>query len=229
LKEVGLKQKKSQVNRTFSLFTLMLILVLLGLGTWQLQRKVEKEALLETLAQSQKNTALNVDDIKTPTLFQPLYATGQFVPDTTIFLQSKIHQGKNGVYVFDVFQTQGGRYLLIQRGWAIKEILNPPQGNLRIEGITRVPSSPNYFQPANSPPAYFWIDLKALSQDLNVPLLPYYLVANTSHDPRILPTLPFPLPPNNHLEYALTWYNLAFALGIMLLWNRKYYLKKEKL
>ena len=109
----------------------MLILVLLGLGTWQLQRKAAKEALLETLAQSQKNSPLNVDDIKTPILFQPLYATGQFVPDKTIFLQSKVHQGKNGLYVLDVFQTQEGQYLLIQRGWAAKKNFNLPLGNIK--------------------------------------------------------------------------------------------------
>jgi surfeit locus 1 family protein len=229
LKEVELKQKKSQVSRSFSLFTFILILVFLGLGTWQLQRKTEKEALLDFLVQSQKNPALNVDDIKTPTLFQPLYTTGHFVPNQTIFLQSKVHQGKNGVYVLNVFRTQKGHYLLIQRGWAIKEILNTPQGNIRIEGIARVPSSPTYFQPVNSSPTYFWIDLKALSEDLNLPLLPYYLVAKASEDPQILPTPPIPLPPNNHFGYAFTWYSLAFALGLMLLWSRVYYLKKEKL
>ncbi len=213
---------------SFSLFTFILILVFLSLGTWQLKRKAGKKALLETLAQSQKNAALNVDDIKTPTLFQPLYATGQFVPGKRIFLQSKVHQGKSGVYVLDVFQTQKGHYLLIQQGWANKEILNTPRGNRRIEGIARMPSSPTYFQPVNSPPTYFWIDLKDLSQDLNIPLLPYYLVAKSSEDPQILPTPPFPLPSNNHLEYAITWYGLAFALGVMLLWSRRYYLKKEK-
>jgi surfeit locus 1 family protein len=217
-----------RVSRSFSLFTFFLILVFLSLGTWQLQRKAKKEALLETLAQNQKNPAQDADHIKIPTLFQPLYAAGQFVPSKKIFLQSKVHHGKSGVYVLDVFQTQKGHYLLIQRGWANKEILNTPHGNRRIEGIARVPSSPTYFQPVNSPPTYFWIDLKALSQDLHIPLLPYYLVAKSSEDPQILPTPPFPLPPNNHLEYAITWYGLAFALGVMLLWSRKYYLKKEK-
>ncbi len=229
LKRKYLNQKKSQVNRSLSLFTLFLILILLGLGTWQLQRKAEKEALLETLAQSQKSPAQNVDDIKIPTVFQPLYATGQFVPGKTIFLQAKVHHGKSGVYVLDVFQTQKGRYLLIQRGWAIKEILNAPAGIIRIEGIARTPSTPTYFQPANVHPTYFWIDLKDLSQNLNFSLLPYYLVAKTSNDPQIYPTPPFPLPPNHHFEYAITWYSLAFILGIMLLWSRKKFFKKEKL
>ena len=228
IKKTLTELKENQVSRSFSVFSLFLILVFLGLGTWQLQRKTEKESLLQTLAQSQKTPTRDLDDITTPTLFQPLSAMGQFVPGKTIFLQSKVHQGKSGVYVLDVFQTLKGHYILIQRGWSQAEITSHPPGRLHIEGIARVPSSPTYFQPVNSPPTYFWIDLKALSQDLNVPLLPYYLVAKTSGDHEIHPTPPFPVPPNNHLEYAITWYTLAIALGIMLLWNRKKYLKKEK-
>jgi len=200
----------------------------MGLGTWQLQRKAGKEALLGALTQSQKSAARDLDrGSPSPSLFEPLYAIGHFVPEKTLFLQSKTHHGKNGVYVLDVFQTQKGQFILIQRGWAQREIASTPLGNMKIEGIARVPSAPNYFQPANKSPIYFWIDLKTLSQDFNLPLLPYYLVAKDSSDPRIYPTNPIPIPRNNHLQYAITWYSLAFFLLGMLFWGKKYYWKKE--
>lgn len=201
----------------------------MGLGTWQLHRKTEKETLLETLTQSPKKKAHDVDLVKTPSLFEPLYAEGRFIPGKTIFLQSKTHHGKSGVYILDVFQTRKGKFLLIQRGWSPRELTAPLEGNLKIEGITRTPSPPGYFQPANKSSTYFWLDLKALSQDLAIPLLPYYLVAKASGDPRIYPTPPIPMPSNNHLQYAITWYSLAFALLGMLLWGRKQYLRKEQL
>lgn len=213
--------------RSFSLFTLILILVLLSLGTWQLRRKVEKETLLETLEHNKQKPAKNVDSITAPEPFIPLYAEGHFLPGKTIFLQSKVHQGKNGIYVLDVFKTQKGKFLLIQRGWSQTDSLSSPPEDVKVEGIARTPSPPTYFQPANTPPTYFWIDLKALSQEFEVPLLPYYIVAKNSQDPRILPTPPFPMPPNKHLQYAITWYGLAFALGVMLLWSRKYYRTQE--
>ena len=209
------------MKTSLSIFTSILILIFLALGTWQVIRKVEKEALLSTLADSKMTLARNINDVPMPESFQPLYAIGRFVPGKTIFLQSKTYQGKNGVYVLDVFKTQKGKYVLVQRGWASTEIRDVPVGVLNLEGVARIPSSPTAFQPENSPSAYFWIDLQALSKDLELPLMPFYLVAKTSFDPRILPTDPIPLPRNNHLGYAITWYLLAFLLLIMLFWNRK--------
>lgn len=199
----------------------------MGLGTWQLQRKAEKETLLNTLAENQYKIPQDVDSLQTLEPFTPLYAQGRFVPDKTIFLQAKTYKSKSGVYVLDLFQTVKGNYFLIQRGWAQKEISPLPLGKIKIEGIGRYPSKPNFFQPPNQPPTYFWIDLKGLSQTLKIPLLPYYLVAKDSLDPHILPTEPFPIPSNNHLEYALTWYFLAFLIGSMLLWKNIFYRKED--
>ncbi|MBX9620927.1 MAG: SURF1 family protein [Alphaproteobacteria bacterium] len=216
-----MKRKKS-----FLVFGLLSIFIFLGLGTWQVYRKVEKEALLKSLERTQKATPENLDSLKSITALQPIFAEGHFLAEKTIFLKAKTHQGKSGVYVLNVFQTQGGKYLLVQRGWASYEITALPQGNLKVEGVLKTPVLPNYFQPSNEPPSYFWIDLPLISQTLNVPLLPYYLVATSSFDAEIFPVKPFPSLTNNHLQYALTWYFLAFALGIMLLWHKYFYLKR---
>lgn len=215
-------------SKSFLFFTLFLILALISLGTWQLHRKQEKEALIQALQRSQNTFPQNLDEIKTPTLFQPLYAQGHFLSGKMIFLQAKTHQGKSGVYVLNVFQTEKGQYVLIQRGWSADTNINVPIETLKIEGIARLPSPPTYFQPANKPSQYFWIDLKSLSTQFNLPLLPYYLVAKESFDPQIFPTDPIPFPTNNHLQYAITWYLLAFFVIIMFLWAKIYSLKKEK-
>lgn len=222
-------QQLKQSKRIISfLFVFFLFFVLISLGTWQLQRNTEKKAILETFSQSQNKPRENLDDIQTPELFQPLFAEGHFVSGKTIFLQSKTYQGKSGVYILDVFETHKGSYLLVQRGWSATQSTRVPSGSLKIEGTARIPSPPSLFQPNNMSPTYFWIDLKALSHDLNLQLLPYYLVLNQSLDPTILPTDPIPLPRNNHIEYAITWYTLALVLIIMLLWNRKQRKEEEK-
>lgn len=199
----------------------------MSLGTWQLHRKVEKEDLLKIITLNQQKPAQNVDTLKTPESYRLLAAEGHFLPEKTIYLQSKVHKGKNGVYVLDVFQTLKGQFLLIQRGWAEREIRSHPTETLKIEGIARFPSPPTYFQPSNTPPTYFWIDLKALSQDFSIPLLPYYMVARFSFDSQIERVDSIPFPRNNHLQYAITWYSLAFVIGFMLLLKR-YFMEKRK-
>lgn len=213
-------------KKSFFAFGLLSIFIFLGLGTWQVYRKAEKEALLKNLERTQKATSENLDSLKSLTALQPIFAQGHFLAEKTIFLKAKTHQGKSGVYVLSVFQTQGGKHLLVQRGWAPYEITALPQGDLKVEGVLRAPAPPNYFQPLNNPPTYFWIDMPLLSETLNVPLLPYYLVATSSDDAEIFPLKAFPSLTNNHLQYALTWYFLAFALGIMLLWHKYFYLKR---
>ena len=212
----------------FLCFISFFIVLCLALGTWQLVRKGEKEVLLESLRVAQKASPENVDSLKSPKPFQPLFAEGHFIPGKTVFLQAKTFEGRGGVYVLSVFETLKGQFLLVQRGWAAQEIVSHPEGNLRFEGVLRKPSAPNYFQPLNNPPTYFWIDLDLLSRKLNVPLLPYYVIATSSFDANIYPVKPLPSLPNNHLEYATTWYLLAFALGFMLWWHKYFYLKRLK-
>lgn len=215
------------MSRSLSLFTIFIFLILIGLGTWQLFRKAEKENLLNELAQIEKQVPQNVDELKPFDMFMPAFAVGHFIPGKTIFLQSKSHQGKNGLYVLDFFETNKGQVLLVQRGWSASKVFSNPKGNLKIEGVARYPSKPNYFQPENQPPTYFWIDIKELSRERGQPLLPYYLVLKDSLDPQILPTNPIPTPRNKHLEYASTWYFLAFLIGIMFLWTNKIFRKKD--
>jgi len=215
-------------SRSFAIFCLVLSLCLLSLGTWQIYRKEEKETLLKALEKAYTTLPQDADEVETPSLFQPLFIKGHFLANKTIFLSAKTHKGKSGVYVLDIFQTQKGQFLLIQRGWSQTTTPSLPLNTLTIEGIARVPSPPTYFQPKNTPPTYFWIDLKALSHELNLPLLPYYIVSKTSYDPHILPTDPIPFPSNNHLQYAITWYILAFSILFVFFYSRKHFLKKEK-
>ncbi len=226
----------------FRAFMLLSILSLAGLGTWQIHRKGEKEGLIAALQQNTLKAPQNVDEVGAPSLFQPLFAKGDFLPGKTMFLQAKVHKGKSGVFVLDVFRTREGKHLLVQRGWSPSGVRNQKTGvrtsfltpdsclltpDSRIEGIARLPSPPTFFQPANTPPDYFWVEIPLLSREMGIPLLPYYIVAKESGDPSILPTDPIPPLRNHHLEYAITWYSLALALLCMLLYTVKYSKRKS--
>jgi len=209
-------------SRSFTIFSLICLCIFVSLGTWQLHRREQKVEFLEAIEQAQHRPALNVDALKTYVFPQPLQAEGRFLPGKSVVLSAKAHHGKLGVHVLDVFQTKGGHFLLVQRGWSQGVPKEPPSHPLTITGIGRTPSPPSYFQPHNIPPTYYGIDLKLLSHELSLPLLPYYMISHASYDPLIFPTDPFPHPPNNHLQYALTWYALAFFM-VGVLWYRRYY------
>lgn len=215
-------------NITFLVFSGGLIALTIGLGNWQLQRKKEKETLIESLNQRQFNSPQNIDDLRTPELLQPLMTKGTFLPGKRIYLQSKVHKGKNGLFVLDVFQTEKGKFLLVQRGWTQSPLKGPIPKPLVLQGSARFPTKPTFFQPLNSPPTYFWIDLNALSQEFNLPLEQYYLVEKTSFNPSIFPTKAIPSLSNRHLHYALTWYGLALALFGMVVYFLTLTLTKEK-
>ena len=100
----------------FFYFILFFIVLCFALGTWQVQRKGEKEALIKSLEMAQKAAPEGIDSLKKPKPFQRIFTEGHFVPGRTIFLQAKTYKGKNGVYVLSVFETREGQFLLVQRG-----------------------------------------------------------------------------------------------------------------
>jgi surfeit locus 1 family protein len=65
---------------------------------------------------------------------------------------------------------------------------------------------------------WFWIDLPAVARAASVPAaLPFYLEAGPAPNPGGLPVggqANTDLP-NDHLQYAITWYALAAALAVI--------------
>ena len=92
-------------------------------------------------------------------------------------------------------------------------------------GPVEVPASPATAArtgPAGSPPTtspaqglWYWYDLPALERALGLELLPVVVEADATPNPGGLPIGGQTLLelPNNHLQYAITWYGLAAGAG----------------
>ena len=129
-----------------------------------------------------------------------------------------------------------GRIVFINRGFIPSERKAPatrPAGQLagtvHISGLLRLPpeAKPNWFLPDNRPDLnyWFWIDLPAMSAaDKLDRVAPFYIDADGTPNPGGWPkggvtrlTLP-----NNHLQYAITWFSLAAALTVIyVLYHRR--------
>lgn len=85
------------------------------LALWQLDRKIEKENLLETIKNAPAMSA--EEALSSGTLFARVQALGRYDSQRHILLDNKIHEGRAGVHVFTPFTLLDGAVLLVDRGW----------------------------------------------------------------------------------------------------------------
>jgi surfeit locus 1 family protein len=100
---------------------------------------------------------------------------------------------------------------------------------LQLRGVLRKPEHGNLFSAPNTPGRWYVRDVAGMAAALKAPRpAPLFLMAETPTNPEWRALIPAPVPadiPNNHLQYAVTWYGLAAALlgvyAAMLIRRRK--------
>jgi len=217
--------------------SLLGVAVLLGLGFWQLERMQWKKALLADLERA-------VMDASSVSLAEAegIMARDSSKDYLRVELEGRFdHSGER--YLFSVRDREAGwqvvtplitrdrRLVLVDRGFVPESLKQPEKrlpgqigGETRTEGLLRKHRRPGLFTPANRPDEniWYWPDVAAMlaSLDARPGLRPSsYLVQELpSHGAALWPRAQRPNPaaiPNNHLQYALTWFALALILAIM--------------
>lgn len=211
--------------------------LLIGLGTWQLERLTWKTALLRTIAER-----MSVQP--TPLLGPPfavmeyerVRAQGHFLHDRELHLLARSEKGELGYDILTPLVLNGGGAVLVNRGFVPTERRSPAtrregeeQGNVAVTGIIRIPRKPTlaWLLPDNKPDQnlWIWIDLPAMAATAGVHLLaPFVIDADATPNPGGLPVggqMRLDIP-NDHLQYAITWYALAAVLAVMfVLYHRR--------
>ena len=188
--------------------------VLISLGVWQVQRLAWKQAVLADITAriSADSVALPVDPDPVADKYLPVAVTGTY-DDQVIYVLVSQKQIGAGYRVIAPMQTDAGRRVLIDRGFVRleeRDAVTAPAGKVTVTGNLHWPQEIDSFTPEP--------DLPAMAQALNAdPLL--VVVRETS-----LPDGPVtPLPvdtagiPNDHLQYAITWFSLALIWAAMTL------------
>jgi surfeit locus 1 family protein len=212
--------------------TLLGVAVLLGLGTWQLDRLAWKRDLI----------ALREAQLAAPAAPLPAAAAdwrswdfrlasvqGEFRHDLEQLFGVAAIDGRLGHHVLTPLVRQGGAAVLVDRGWAPADRAHPAArragqmgGPLQVSGIARYRGDdrPGWFSPDNRPEQglWYWYDLAALEAALGLELLPVVIEADASPNPGGLPIGGQTRTelPNSHLQYAITWYGLA--AGLLVIW-----------
>jgi surfeit locus 1 family protein len=209
-----------------------MFLVLLGLGTWQVERLQWKEGLIAARAAAIAAPPIAIPrDLATARgmEFRHVAATGTFLNDKEAFLGAADNAGETGFHLLTPLRLEDGALLLVDRGWLPGNRKDPAtraagqlSGTVTVEGLLRiVPSArPNWFVPDNdcAKNYWFWIDGPAIARCFGLGrLLPVYMAAGPTPNPGGFPKggVTHTELPNDHLSYAITWYALAAGLVVV--------------
>lgn len=224
-----------------SFLALPVLALLLGLGTWQLQRLAWKNALLAELAAAQARGPVEASGNPPP--FAHITATGRFRPGAEAMLGLEVRGPVLGGSLVTVLDRPGQPPLLVERGWAPLEggAIQRPEGEVTVSGYARYADRRGLLAAKDDPAhrRFYSFDPRAIAEALGAPdAAPYALtvvVPGAAPPPSGLGSAPapqrgpvpdaahaFPAPNNPHLGYAVTWFGLALAwTAIFLLWARR--------
>lgn len=208
--------------------------VLIGLGTWQMQRREWKLALIERIEHRAHDEAISLSLAKDlwqrerDVEYYRVLLVGRFLHDQERHLYT-VEQGKAGWRVVTPLVTTGGDVVLVDRGFVPEELKDPAArqagqvtDTVELVGLARAPAMPNWFTPENDPARnrWFWRDVAGMAAGLPADqaerAAPFMVEAEAGAAPggwprggvtRLVLT-------NRHLEYALTWYGLALTLAV---------------
>lgn len=192
--------------------------ILIGLGVWQVQRLAWKEDMLARIEAQIGGAPVPLDQAALDE-FQPVSARGTFTGDELHVLTSIKRIG--AVYrVVAAFETQDGRRIMVDRGFiptTAKDADRPAEAAEIIANFRTVAET-DRFTPEPDLTANIWFarDVPAMAEALGAEPILLILRETSETDP---PVTPFPVDtsgiPNDHLNYAITWFSLAAVWAAM--------------
>ncbi|HZP75358.1 MAG TPA: SURF1 family protein [Pseudolabrys sp.] len=225
-----------------TLFAICGVAALVALGVWQLDRKTWKEGLIATVTQRitaapaalpprERWAQLSADKDE----YRRVTFPAEFIDDEALVYTAgsafRPDVSGAGFWVFSPVRLLGGSVVVVNRGFVPtdhRNVRDRPNGMLRgivdITGAMRWPEARGLFTPADEPQNGVWYvrDPKLIAEAKHWgAVAPFFIDMEAPQPPGGMPR-PGPLVvklPDNHLQYAITWFGLAAALiGVYVAW-----------
>lgn len=208
--------------------------ILIGLGVWQLGRKSEKEALIGRIVERSRQEppaplpafdGWNAEADE----FRRVVARGVLLHDKETLVHGLAPgevpgRARQGFYVVTPLEREDGSFVLVNRGFVPTE-RGPPgsrkegqvAGQTAVAGMLRASERRALFVPEPKPERGEWFhrDIAGIAAAKSLSgVAPYMIEADASPNPGGWPRggqLRVDLP-NNHLQYAFTWFGIAACL-----------------
>lgn len=208
-----------------------------ALGTWQVQRRAWKLALMERVEHrvhaapvaappASQWPRVNAADHE----YLAVTLQGRWLADKTVLTQAVTELGA-GFWVMAPLQLDDGTQVLVNRGFVPQAQRNqwltgaaqPPRPVATVEGLLRISEPGGGFLRTNDPAQQRWHsrDVAAISQALGLPrAAPFFVDAGLPAAGGAPSVQTWPRPgmtvirfSNSHLVYAATWYGLALMVA----------------
>ncbi|MDQ0391554.1 SURF1 family protein [Labrys monachus] len=229
-----------------TVFMLAMCAFLVGLGTWQLQRLKWKEGLIREVSERATQAPVPAPpESRWPGLTQDaieyshwqVSGTFDHAGEVQVFANLPDARGAArgvGYWIVTPLVRADGSTILINRGFVPESAKDPAgrpagqvEGPVTLTGLARWTEDRNLFTPADNPATGNWFtrDIAAIAQAEHLTRVAPFIIDADASAPGGLPQggetiLSFP---NNHFQYALTWFGLAIGLvGVYaaMVWRR---------
>ena len=210
---------------TFLIYSSMALLILVSLGTWQLERLRWKTNILSAMKENLSLPPLQISEQIIKNInqysFRRIQITGNYLYNNSITIYSKVLNKKVGKHLVVPIETQYGT-ILVNRGFIPKDFNISDDIKyeiIKINGIVKFQQNIKYFTPKNniSKNEWYYINIDEVSDYLSIPLLNFYIMEENNIKEKYPVGSQYNINiPNDHLQYAITWFSLAFALSIFI-------------
>lgn len=191
--------------------------VLVSLGLWQLDRLGQKEAYIAEIDARISAAPVGLPPAPDPASdrFLPVAVAGSYL-DGEILVLSGMKGVGAGYRVIAPFQTDAGPRILVDRGFVPEARKGEAHttGQARIEGNLHWPDESDSYTPEPDRDAGLWFarDVPSMAAALGTEQILLVLARTSQTDTGVTPQ---PVDtsgiPNDHLEYAVTWFGLALV------------------
>lgn len=210
--------------------------LLLGLGSWQLMRGLDKQNLADHLALAGSRTVeiTNAAQLSALLPYSRVAITGTLHRERGFALANRIHKGRPGFEMFMPLRIAGDTTsVLVNLGWvahgqverSLPRLADRP---VRLVGTIYQPARGFTLGPALTdssrwPVVIQYLDLPALSQAARQPLSDYVVVADSAPQSSYIRIWrPYVMSAPRHFGYAAQWWALAVVLMVFgCIWFRQ--------
>jgi cytochrome oxidase assembly protein ShyY1 len=219
-----------------TLAAFVVIWVTFSLGQWQTGRAQYKERLHAAAVSANAQAPwtlgarlLSPDEVA----HRRVVVQGEFLPNTTVYLDNRSYQQRPGVHVLTAFRPseRGAAMLVVNRGWMPlppeqrQQVTAPaaPSGVVRLEGLaqTQVPSYWNLGAPASGKLGALWSNFgfDAYAQLTGLSLQPFVVLQTSQNADALVRDWPVAgSGAEKHRGYAFQWYSLCLLTLGWWLW-----------